>query len=75
MYFNDKNKIHNLNILLLIYIQQDAALHIYFWKTAVHVLGGISNHHQEHKQLYSQYLVLLNRYCYLLTIVEELELV
>jgi len=21
---------------------------IYFWKTAVHVSGGISNHHQEH---------------------------
>ena len=38
---------------------------IYFWKTALHVSGGISNHHQEHTQLYLQYLVLVNRYCYL----------
>jgi len=38
---------------------------IYFWKTALHVLGGISTHHQEHTQLYLQYLVLVNRYCYL----------
>jgi len=25
---------------------------IYFWKTALHVLGGISTHHQEHTQLF-----------------------
>ena len=38
---------------------------IYFWKTALHVSGGIFTHHQEHTQLYLQYLVLDNRYCYL----------
>jgi len=32
---------------------------IYFWKTALHVSGGISTHHQEHTQLYLQYLVLV----------------
>ena len=38
---------------------------IYFWKTALHVSGGISTHHQEHTQLYLQYLLFVNRYCYL----------
>jgi len=32
---------------------------IYFWKTALPVSGGISTHHQEHTQLYLQYLVLV----------------
>jgi hypothetical protein len=32
---------------------------VYFWKTALHVSGGISTHHQEHTQLYLQYLVLV----------------
>ena len=32
---------------------------IYFWKTALRVSGGISTHHQEHTQLYLQYLVLV----------------
>ena len=32
---------------------------IYFWKTALHVSGGIPTHHQEHIQLYLQYLVLV----------------
>ena len=32
---------------------------IYFWKTALHVSGGISTHHQENPQLYLQYLVLV----------------
>ena len=26
---------------------------IYFWKTAVHVLGGISTHHQEHTTVFT----------------------
>jgi len=30
---------------------------IYFCKTDLHVSGGISTHHQEHTQLYLQYLV------------------
>ena len=38
---------------------------IYFWKTALHVSRGISTHHQEHIQLYLQYLVLVKRYCHL----------
>jgi hypothetical protein len=38
---------------------------IYFWKNALHVSDGISTHHQEHIQLYLQYLVLVNRSCYL----------
>ena len=37
---------------------------IYIWKTALYVSGGISTHHQEYTQLYLQYLVLVNRYCY-----------
>jgi len=32
---------------------------IYFWKTALHVSGYISTHHQEHIQVYLQYLVLV----------------
>jgi len=32
---------------------------IYFWKTALHISGGVSTHHQEHTQLYLQYLVLV----------------
>ena len=44
---------------------------IYFWKTTLHISGGISTHHQEHTQLYLQYLVLVNRYCYLLLLWES----
>ena len=32
---------------------------IYFWKTYLHVSGGICTHHQEHTQLYLQYLILV----------------
>jgi len=32
---------------------------IYFWKTALHVSGGICTHHQEHTHLYLEYLVLV----------------
>jgi len=32
---------------------------IYFWKTALHVSGGIFTHHQDHTQTYLQYLVLV----------------
>ena len=38
---------------------------IYLWKTALHVSGGISTHHQEHIQLYPQHLALANGCCYL----------
>ena len=43
---------------ILIYIQQDAALHsLFYLETALHVSGGTSTHHQERKQLYLQHLV------------------
>ena len=48
---------------------------IYFWKTALHVSGGISVHHQEHTQLYLQYLVLVKPLLLPAVIVLELELV
>jgi len=48
---------------------------IYFCKTALHVLGGISTHHQEHTQLYLQYLVLVKPLLLPATIVDELKLV
>ena len=39
-----------------------------FLETALHISGGISTHHQEHKQLYLQHLVPA-------AIVEEMELI
>jgi len=48
---------------------------IYFWKTALHVSGGISTHHQVHTQLYLQYLVLVKPLLQPAAIVEELEMV
>ena len=48
---------------------------IYFWKTALHVSGGISTHRQVHIQLYLQYLVLVKPLLLPADIVEELELV
>jgi len=48
---------------------------IYFWKTALHVSGGISSHHQEHTQMFLQYLVLVKPLLLPTAIVEELVLV
>ena len=48
---------------------------IYFWKTVLHISGGISTHHQEHTQLYLQYLVLVKPLLLPAAIAEELELV
>jgi hypothetical protein len=43
---------------ILIYIQQDATLHILFYlETALHVSGSTTTHHQERKHLYLQQLV------------------
>ena len=42
--------------------------------TALHVSGGISTHHQEHTQLYLQYLVLVKPLLLPAAIVEELRL-
>ena len=41
-----------------VHIQQDATLHsLFYLETVLHVSGGSSTHHQEHKQLYLQHLV------------------
>jgi hypothetical protein len=41
-----------------IYVQQDATLrHLFYLETALHVPGGTTTHHQEHRQLYLQHLV------------------
>ena len=65
--------------ILLIYFQQDARCNttqfIYFWKTALHVSGGISIHHQEHTQPYLQFLVFVKPLLLPAAIVEGLELV
>ena len=43
---------------MLIYIQQDATLHsLFYLEAALHVSGGTTTHHQEHKQLYLQHLL------------------
>jgi len=52
--------------LILIYIQQDATLHNFFYlETALHVSGGTTTHHQERKQLYLSIWYLSHRHCYL----------
>jgi len=54
--FNVHGSVHLKNIL--IYVQQDATLHsLFYLKTAIHVSGGNTTHHQERKQLYVQHLV------------------
>ena len=65
---------HRKNIL--IYIQQDATLYTLFYlETALHVSGGTTIRHQEHKQLYLQHLVFVTPLLPPAAIVEELELV
>ena len=65
---------HRNNIL--IYIQQDATLHNFFYlETGQHVSGGTTAHHQERKQLYLQHLVFGTPLLLSAAIVEELELV
>jgi hypothetical protein len=59
---------------ILIYIQQDATLHNFFYlETALHVLGGTPTHHQESIQLYLQHLVFATPLLLPAAIVEELE--
>ena len=65
---------HRNNIL--IYIQQDAALHsLFYLETALHVSGGTITHHQERIELYLQHLVFVAPLLLSAAIVEELELV
>jgi len=60
---------------ILIYIQQDAALHsVFYLETALHVLGGTITHHQERKQLCLQHLAFVTPLLLSAAIVEELEL-
>ena len=54
--FKVHGSVHSKNIR--INIQQDATLHsLFYMETALHVSGGTTTHHQEHKQLYLQHLV------------------
>ena len=57
-------------------IQQDPTLHsIFYLETALHVSGGTTTRHQEHKQLYLQQLVFVTPLLLPATNMEELELV
>jgi len=47
---------------------------LFYLTTALHVSGGTSTHHQEHKQLYLQHLVFVTLLLLPAAIVEELEL-
>ena len=73
--FNDQGSAHCKYIPFDIFLRCNITQFIYFWKIALHVSGGISTHHQEHTQLYLQYLVLVKPLLLPAAIVEELELV
>jgi len=61
---------------ILIYVQQGATLHSFFYlETALHVSGGTTIHHQQCKQLYLQHLVFVTPLLLPAGIMEELELV
>ena len=62
---NVQGSVHRKYIPFDIYLIRGKFTVFYLWKTSLHVSGGIFTHHQEHTQLYLQYLVLVNRYCYL----------
>jgi hypothetical protein len=58
------------------YIQQDATLHsLFYLKTALHVSGGTTIHHQQRKQLYLQHLVFVTPLLLFAAIAKELKLV
>jgi len=64
------------SVYILIYIQQDAALHsLFYLEIALHVSGGTKIYHQERKQLYVQHLLFVKHLLVSAAIVEELELV
>jgi hypothetical protein len=70
--YNFHGSVHRNNIL--IYVQQDATLHsLFYLETALHVLGSITTHRQERKQLYLQQLVFVTPLLLSAAIVEELE--
>jgi hypothetical protein len=64
----------NVEMNILIYIQQDATLHSFFYlETALRVSGGTITHHQERKPLYLR-LVFVTPLLLSAAIVEEMEL-
>jgi hypothetical protein len=66
--------VHRKNILIR--IQQDATLHsLFYLETVLHILGGITTHHQESKQLNLQYLLFVTPLLLPAAIVEELTLI
>ena len=66
---------HNEVNNILMYIQQDAALHsLFYLESALHVSGGTTTHHQERIQLYLQHLVFVTPLLLPAAIVEDLEL-
>ena len=65
---------HRNNILIRVYIQQDATLNrLLYLETDLHVSDGTTTHHQERKQLYLQHLVFVTPLLLSAAIVEELE--
>ena len=46
--FDVQGSVHHKYIPLDIFPRCNFTQFIYFWKTALHVLGGIFTHHQEH---------------------------
>ena len=74
LFFNVHGSVHRKNIL--IYVQQDETLHsLFYLKTALHVSGGTTTHHQERILLYLQHLVFVTPLLLPAAIVEELEMV
>jgi hypothetical protein len=72
--FNVYGSVHRKYIP--IYILQDATLHsLFYMETVLHVSGGITNHHQEHKQLYLQHLVFVRPLLLPAAIMKKVELV
>jgi len=72
VFFHVRGSVHRKYIP--IYIQQDATLHsLFYLKTALHVSGGTSTHHQELIQLYLQHLLFVRPLLLPAATVEELE--
>ena len=70
-----KSSLFCVTLYILIYISNKMQRYtVYlFLETALHVLGGISTHHQEHIQMYLQHLELVTPLLLPVAIVEELE--
>ena len=73
--FNVQGSVHRKYIPLDIFPTRSNIIQFISGKIALHVSGGNSTHHQEHTQLYLQYLVLVKPLLLPAAIVEQLELV